>query len=113
MQISFSTPSWKTKIEKWKYFWNKELDLKLQTRFKELEAAVNLLDIRYLPHLRLHKLTWKQRMYELAIDISWKINPNRIVFKCLDWEDISNDWPNDKKIKTVTKIEIIEIWNYH
>jgi len=113
MEISFSTPSWKSKIEKWKYFWLKELDLKLQTRFKELESAPNLLDIHKIPYLRLHKLLWKQRMYELAIDISWKINPNRIVFKCLDWEDISTDWPNLNKIKTITKIEITQIWNYH
>ena len=112
MKISFNTASWKSKIERGRYFKNKELDLKLQTRFKELESAVNLLDIKYLPHLRLHKLK-SPRTYELAIDIAWKINPNRIVFKCVNWEDISSDWPNDTKIKTVTEIKIIQIWDYH
>ena len=113
MKIVFKTKSWKAKIEKWKYFHNKLLDFKLQIRFKELESAVNLLDIRKLPYLRLHKLKWNKRKYELAIDVAWKINPNRIVFKCLDWDDISWDWPNENKIKTITEIEILQIWDYH
>lgn len=112
MKISFKTSSWKSKIEKWKYFKNRELDLKLQIRFKELESAISLLDIKYLPHLRLHKLK-SPRTYELAIDVAWKINPNRIVFECMNWEDISSDWPNENKIQTVTEIKIIQIWDYH
>jgi len=112
MKISFKTSSWKSKIEKWKYFKNRGLDLKLQIRFKELESAISLLDIKYLSHLRLHKLK-SPRTYELAIDVAWKINPNRIVFECMNWEDISSDWPNENKIQTVTEIKIIQIWDYH
>ena len=116
MKIDFKTASWKNKIERWKFkfkSWdNRKLNLKLQQRFQELEASKNLLDIYKLTHLRLHKLSWK-RMYELAVDINWKICPNRIVFECLDGEDIHSDWPNENKMTTVTYIKIVEIWDYH
>lgn len=117
MQIDFDTASWKNKIEKWKFkfkSWdNIKLNVKLKERFKQLESVDNLLDVYRMPFLRLHKLSWKKRMYELAIDINWKICPNRIVFECLNWEEIHNDWPNEKKIRTVTHINITEIWDYH
>ncbi len=119
MKIDFKTASWKRKIEKWifkfkhlKNCWdNQEINKKLQLRFQQLESAVNLLDVYKLP-LRLHKLSWK-RIYELAIDINWKICPNRIVFKCLNGDDIHSDWPNEIKMMTVTHIKITEIWDYH
>jgi len=116
MKIDFKTASWKNKIERWKFkfkSWdNKKLNKKLQERLRQLEAAETLLDVYKLPFLRLHKLSWK-RKYELAIDIDWKICPNRIVFECLDGEDIHSDWPNETKMLTVTHIKIVEIWNYH
>ena len=116
MKIDFKTASWQKKIEKWKFKFksgdNNILNAKLQQRIQELQSANNLFDIYWLLHLRLHKLSWK-RMYELAIDINWKIDPNRIVFECLDGEDIHSDWPNENKMTTVTHIKIIEIWDYH
>jgi len=104
------------KIEKWKFKFkkwdNKLLNQKLKQRINELNSAPTLFDIYKLPQLRLHKLSWK-RKYELAIDINWKICPNRIVFECLNWDDIHSDRPNEQKMKTITHIKIIEIWDYH
>ena len=116
MKIDFKTASWKKKIERWKFKFKssdeRKLNQKLQERMKQLESATTLLDIYKLPFLRLHKLSWK-RMYELAIDINWKICPNRIVFECVDGEEIYSDWPNESKIITITHIVITEIWDYH
>lgn len=112
MNITFITNTLKKNLTKWKLFSSQEMNLKVQQRFKELEASDNLLVVKELPQLRLHKLKGK-RMYELAIDIRWKTNPNRIIFVCKNWEDITSDWPNPNKLREITDIEIVEIWDYH
>lgn len=104
---------WKEKIEKWKYFSKKpDLNKKLSMRIGQIEASQNLYELWCLPQIRMHKLSW-DREYEIAIDIT-KTSWYRIVFKCLNWEEdlISNFFDLEKR-KTVTKIEITQIWDYH
>lgn len=113
MQIEFKTKSLKKDCEKWTYFKNNsELNRKVQQKLRELEAADHLLIIKKLPQLNLHPLTWNRRL-ELAIDISGRTNPYRIVFETLNWENICDDWFNDEKFKTVTQVRILEITDYH
>lgn len=73
-------------------------------------SATSLLDIKRLVDANFHPLTW-DRKYEIAIDaiIWWKRSKERIIFRPIDWEDIFSDMNNDNKIKTVTKVEILEI----
>lgn len=113
MQVEFHTSSLKKNCEKGTCFRNKkELNDKVQQRIRQLEAADNLLAIKRLPQVRLHSLSWNKR-FELAIDINWKTNPNRIVFEALDGENIHDDWLNDLKFTSVTKIKILAVWDYH
>lgn len=104
---------WKEKIEKWKYFSkNPDINKKLTLRMEQLNAIPNLYELWLLPQLRMHKLSG-DREYEIAIDIT-KTSGYRIVFKCLNGaEDLISDFLNIEKRKTVTKIEITQIWNYH
>ena len=103
----------KERIQNWNFFKkNHELSKKLSLRMSQLESSPTLYDLSLLPQLRMHTLSWN-REYEIAIDIT-KTSWYRITFKCLDWaEDLMNDFLNTEKDKTVTKIEIIEIWDYH
>lgn len=113
MQIEFKTNKLKKDCEKWTCFKNNnELNAKVQQRIWELQAADCLLTIKKLPQLKLHSLTWKRR-FELAIDISGRTNPYRIVFETLNWENVCDDWLNDEKFKTVTQVRILEITDYH
>lgn len=104
---------WKEKIQKWKFFpKNPDLNKKLTMRISQLESVINLHDLWLLPQLRMHKLSW-DREFEIAIDIT-KTSWYRITFKCLNWdEDLMSDFLNIEKQKSVTKIEITQIWNYH
>gem|GEM_PF-2811971 len=45
----------------------------------------------------------------MAIDIDGKKDPNRIVFEALDGDGVCDDWRNDSKLLTVTKIKILFI----
>lgn len=76
----------------------------------QFEIAPDLLDIKRLVDANFHPLTW-DRKYEIAIDamIWWKRSKERIIFKPINWDDIFSDMNNDNKIKTVTKVEILEI----
>lgn len=96
--------------ERWTWFGRKGISLR--QRMMELQVAPNLLDIKKLSHLKLHCLKGKNR-YSLAIDINGRKDPNRIVFECLNGENICDDWLNDSKLITVTKIKILFIWDYH
>lgn len=112
-QIEFKTNKLKKDCEKWTCFKNNnELNAKVQQRLREMEAADHLLTIKKLPQLKLHSLTWKRR-FELAIDISGRTNPYRMVFETLNWENVCDDWLNDEKFKTVTQVRILEITDYH
>lgn len=104
---------WKEKIEKGKFFKKQpELNKKLTLRMQQLDSAPNLYELSLLPQLRMHKLSG-DREYEIAIDIT-KTSWYRITFKCLNWdENLMSDFLNIEKQKSVTKIEIISIWNYH
>ena len=113
MQIEFLTNRLKKDCEKGTCFKNKkDLNDKIQQRIRELEAADNLFFVKKIPQLRLHPLSGNRKC-ELAIDISWKTNPNRIVFETRDGESVYEDWHNDAKFGTITKIRIRSVWDYH
>lgn len=70
-------------------------------RLNQLQAAENLYDISKLPQVRLHPLSG-DRQGEFAVDVQ---QPKRLILIP------QNGSLNDHK--TITKIQIIEIVNYH
>lgn len=70
-------------------------------RLNQLQAAENLYDISRLPQVRLHPLSG-DRQGEFAVDLQ---QPKRLIF--IPQNGSLNDY------KTITKIQIIEIVNYH
>lgn len=112
MELEFKTDRLKKKCLWGKFFGDANLNMKLTQKLWILQDAKNLLDIKLFKQLNLHKLKWS-RKYELAIDVDWRKNPNRIIFETLNWEDIYDDFLNDSKFETITKIKILEIKDYH
>ena len=88
--------------------WGKPHAKKIQQRLTELEAADSLSDISHLPPLRLHQLT-QNRKGEFAIDT---VNRFRLIF--IPYHDplpLKEDGGIDQT--RVTKIQIIEVQDYH
>lgn len=112
MKIDYSSENLRKRCEQQKTLKNTEINMKVSQRIRELEAAPNLLVIKKLKHLYLHPLNGKNK-YELAIDVNKRTDPNRIVFECLDWESICDDFYNDAKFTTVKHIRILFVWDYH
>lgn len=112
MELKFKTDRLKRKCLAGIFFWDINLNKKLTQKLWLLQDATNLLDIKMFKQLNLHKLKWS-RKYELAIDVDWRKNLNRIIFETLNWEDIYDDFFNDSKFETITKIKILEIKDYH
>lgn len=80
----------------------------LQRRLSEMKAAENLDDLGRLPGARCHELKGN-RQGQLAVDL---VHPKRLVFEVADnpkptKTDGGLDW------KQVTKIEVLEIVDYH
>ena len=112
MKIDYSSEGLRKKCEQGRILNTTELNLKVVQRLRELEAAPNLLTIKKLKYLRLHPLNGKNR-YELAIDVNKKVDPNRIVFECLDWENVCDDFYNELKFVTVTWVNVLSVGDYH
>lgn len=74
---------------------------KLSQRLHELSAAETLMDIEKLPPARLHLLE-KEYKGCFAVDIK---QPFRIIFRPLDGDGVD--------CKTITKIQIVAIRDYH
>ncbi len=70
-------------------------------RINEFEAAESLNDINVLQAPRLHSLSGKQKGF-WAVDL---IHPFRLIIEPLD--------ANTENLRTVTKVKIIEIIDYH
>ena len=92
------------------FCWNVRLVEWIAQRMYELHSAPNLLTIKNITNANFHPLQW-ERKCEIAIDaIVWgKRSKERIIFKPTNWEYIFDDMYNDKKLQTVTSIEILEI----
>jgi hypothetical protein len=89
------------------------MNTKLVHKIRELEQAWSLLDIKLNKSLHLHKLKWKTRKYQLAIDINWRKNVFRIIFETIPKDIVYDDFLNDWKFKEITKIKILEVVDYH
>jgi proteic killer suppression protein len=74
---------------------------KIMQRIKEISAAMNLYDISMNPNARLKPLK-HNRKGQLSIDIN---HPYRIILKPLKG--------NIHEFKTITRVQIIEIVDYH
>lgn len=70
-------------------------------RLNELQAALSLQDVKQLPQTRLHLLS-ANRKGLFAVDVK---QPYRIVFATLNG--------NSNNLETVTKIQLVEIIDYH
>ncbi len=83
-------------------------------RIIELVQAESLLDIKKIQNANLHTLWWTRR-YELAIDVdtSGKRGRRRIIFEQINWENVSDDFYNESKHKTVTDIKIVEVSDHY
>ncbi len=80
----------------------------LQQRLSEMKAADNLDDLGKLPGARCHELKG-DRQGQLAVDLA---HPKRLVFEAADnpkprKPDGGLDW------QRVTKVEVLEIVDYH
>lgn len=84
--------------------YGKNIGNKLTQRVGELQAATNLLDIRYNPSARLHRLTG-DRCDEYAIDL---VGPFRLVIK-----PILEDDGDINKLETIDVLRIEEVTDYH
>ena len=96
------------------YFWDVYLAQSMLTRKTQLESAETLLDIKRIKNANLHPLKgW--RRYELAIDVDarGKRGKRRIIFEQMDGENVCDDFFNEQKHQTVTKIRILEVADYH
>ena len=113
MELEFRTNTLKRKCDSDKFF---KKDVYMNTRLKkvirDLEASSTLLDIKLNKSLNLHPLKWSRR-FELAIDIDGRKNLNRLIFETLDWENVCDDFYNNSIFKTITKIKILELTDYH
>lgn len=113
MELDFKTDTLKRKCESAKFFKkNIYMNMRLTKVIRDLESSSTLLDIKLNKSLNLHPLKWS-RKFELAIDIDGRKNPYRLIFETLDWENICDDFRNDEVFKTVKKINILEIIDYH
>lgn len=95
-------------------FWNMKVVKAVMLKLRELDVADNLKEFMdcQITNVRLHQYDWK-RKWEVSIDVLNKFCPYRIIFKCLDWDDITQDMYNKEKRKTITIIEITQIWDPH
>jgi len=96
------------------YFWDTHLAQSMLVRINQLESAETLLDIKRIKNANLHPLKWWRR-YELTIDVdaSGKRGKRRIIFEPIDGENVCDDFCNEQKHQTVTKIRILEVADYH
>ena len=93
----------------------------LLSKIRTFEMSENLYDFHINePHCRMHPLWWdrskknkKIKKTEIAIDAHNKTCPYRIVFITNDWDDITEDWANKEKLKSVTSITIKEISKHY
>lgn len=76
----------------------------LTQRVGELSAATNLLDIKYIPAARLHKLKGK-RSNEYAVDL---VHPFRLVFTPIISENVDID-----QLERINIVRIEEVTDYH
>ena len=113
MELKFKTEALRKKCESAKFF-KKDMymNMRLTKVIRDLEASSTLLDIKLNKSLNLHPLKWS-RKFELAIDIDGRKNPYRLIFETLDWENVCDDFYNNNIFKTVKKIQILEIKDYH
>lgn len=77
---------------------------RLTQRVGELQAATNLLDIKYNPSARLHRLKG-DRSDEYAIDL---VHPFRLIIK-----PILEDEGDINKLETINVVRIEEVTDYH
>lgn len=113
MELDFSSETLRKKCESWTFFKKNEyMNIRLSKVIRDLEASSNLLDIKLNKSLNLHPLKWS-RKFELAIDVDGRINPYRLIFETLDWENVCNDFLNNTIFPTVTKIRILEVSNHY
>lgn len=76
----------------------------LTQRVGELSAATSLLDIKYIPAARLHKLEGT-RADEYAVDL---VHPFRLVFTPILEEDVDIN-----KLESINIVRIEEVTDYH
>lgn len=113
MELEFKTKTLKKNCESGKIFKKDEyMKMRLAKVLRDLDASSTLLDIKLNKSLYLHPLKWS-RKFELAIDIDGRKNPYRLVFETLNWENVCDDFYNDSIFKTVTKIQILQVTDYH
>lgn len=96
------------------HFWDDRLAQSMLVRVNQLKSAETLLDVKRIKNANLHPLKW-WRKYELAIDVdaTGKRGKRRIVFEQLDGENVCEDFLNEQKHQTVTKICVLEVTDYH
>lgn len=98
-----------------RFFRNPHLELCMLQRIQELVNADTLYDIKKIQNANLHPLWWK-RKYQLAIDVDTDSNTRwrwRIIFQQCNGDNITDDFCNDNKHKTVTDIKILELSNHY
>lgn len=76
----------------------------LTQRVGELIAATSLLDIKYIPSARLHRLKG-DRSNEYAVDL---VHPFRLIIKPMRTED-----EDLNKLSSITIVRIEEVEDYH
>lgn len=84
--------------------YGKDIGTKLTQRVAELVAATSLLDIKYIPSARLHRLKGS-RSDEYALDL---IHPFRLIIKPIIKENADLN-----KLEAIDIVRIEEVTDYH
>lgn len=109
MKIEYRTQKLKNKCEdpkKAQKDYEKDIGIKLTQRVGELLAATSLLDIKYMPLARLHRLQGTRAdEYAAPVDL---VHPFRLIFTpvVVDGEDIN-------RFASINIVKIEEVTDYH
>lgn len=107
MRVEYRTQKLKKQCEdpeKAQKDYGKSIGIRLTQRVGELQAATNLLDIKYNPSARLHRLKGT-RVNEFAVDL---VHPFRLIFT-----PILADGGDMNKLESISIVRIEEVADYH
>ena len=116
MEVNFKTSSLRKLLES-----QTKLKQKHPKYYKDIMSTLNqlivldnLYSIRINHQFRLHTLSWKNK-WEMSMNVKmWdKTVWLRFVIEWENWEDVCNDFHNLEIFKTITKINIISLIDYH